>query len=86
MASDKSKKAAAAVKTDAGDGKKKALEVALAGIEKQFGKGAVLRMGDAAVKGVEVISTGCLDIDVALGVGGLPKGRIIEIYGPESSG
>ena len=70
-----------------GDDRKKALEVALGKIEKDFGKGSVMRLGDAANHlQVEVIPTGCLHLDFALGVGGLPKGRIVEIYGPESSG
>ncbi|MDR2635132.1 MAG: recombinase RecA [Clostridiales bacterium] len=64
----------------------KSLEDALLQIEKQFGKGAVMKMGDKEISGVEVISTGCLPLDIALGIGGIPKGRIIEIYGPESSG
>lgn len=67
--------------------RQKALDNALAKIEKDFGKGAIMKLGESAARmNVEVISTGCLDIDIALGVGGLPKGRIIEIYGPESSG
>ncbi|MBR5949432.1 MAG: recombinase RecA [Clostridia bacterium] len=67
--------------------KEKALEVALAQIEKQYGKGAIMLMGDAASKiKVDVISTGCIELDAALGVGGVPRGRIIEIYGPEASG
>lgn len=69
------------------DDKGKALEAALAYIEKQFGKGAVMKLGEEADKSsVEVIPTGCLSLDVALGVGGIPRGRIIEIFGPESSG
>lgn len=69
------------------DNRKKALGAALGQIEKQFGKGAVMRMGDATdTRDIEVISTGSLGLDVALGIGGLPKGRICEIYGPESSG
>lgn len=68
------------------DNKKKALSAALGQIEKQFGKGSVMRMGDATVGNIESISTGSLSLDIALGIGGLPKGRIIEIYGPESSG
>ena len=88
MATDKSKKAAknAPVVSDDGNEKKRALDIALAGIEKQFGKGAIIRMGERAVRDIEVIPTGCLDLDMALGVGGLPRGRVIEIYGPESSG
>lgn len=62
------------------------LELALAQIEKQFGKGAIMRLGDNEVQKVEAVSTGCLALDIALGIGGIPKGRIIEIYGPESSG
>jgi len=67
--------------------KTKALSAALSQIERQFGKGSVMRMGDAgAVKDVEAISTGSLSLDIALGIGGLPRGRVVEIYGPESSG
>jgi len=69
------------------ENRKKALVAALSQIEKQFGKGSVMRMGDAnAVRNIEVISTGSLGLDLALGVGGVPKGRVVEIYGPESSG
>ena len=68
------------------ENRKKALSSALSQIEKQFGKGAVMRMGDAPTPAMDVISTGSLGIDIALGIGGLPKGRVIEIYGPESSG
>lgn len=68
------------------DARKKALETALVQIEKQFGKGAVMRLGDTSISNIETFSTGALTLDIALGVGGLPKGRIIEIYGPESSG
>ena len=69
------------------DNKRKALSAALGQIEKQFGKGAVMRMGDVgAVRDIEAISTGSLGLDIALGIGGLPRGRVIEIYGPESSG
>ena len=65
----------------------KALDAVLGQIEKQYGKGAIMRLGDDSAKlNIETISTGCLDLDVALGIGGIPKGRIIEIYGPESSG
>ncbi len=66
--------------------KKKALETALANIEKQFGKGAVMKLGENSSLNVEAISTGSLGLDLALGIGGLPRGRIIEMYGPESSG
>lgn len=66
--------------------KQKALEMALIQIEKQFGKGSVMKLGEAASVPVSVIPSGCLELDIALGVGGVPKGRIIEIYGPESSG
>lgn len=66
--------------------KQKALETALAQIEKQFGKGAVMRLGQNAAMKVDAISTGTLSLDLALGIGGLPRGRITEIYGPESSG
>ena len=66
--------------------KKKALETALANLEKQFGKGAVMRLGENTHMNVEAVSTGSITLDTALGMGGVPKGRIIEIYGPESSG
>ena len=66
--------------------KEKNLEQAIAKIEKEFGKGSVMRLGDYANQNIEVIPTGCLALDIALGVGGVPRGRIIEIYGPESSG
>ncbi len=66
--------------------KKKALETAIAQIEKQYGAGAVMRLGQATAMNVDVISTGSLTLDLALGVGGVPKGRIVEVYGPESSG
>jgi len=68
------------------DNKSKALGAALAQIERQFGKGSVMRMGDAAERDIEVISTGSMGLDIALGIGGLPRGRVVEIYGPESSG
>lgn len=66
--------------------KKKALEMALGQIEKQFGKGAVMKLGESSHLNVEVIPTGALGLDIALGVGGVPRGRIVEIFGPESSG
>lgn len=83
MAIDKSRGAGAAGKTM---DKKTALETALAQIEKQFGKGAVMRLGQNEAMQVEAIPTGSLSLDLALGIGGLPRGRIVEIYGPESSG
>lgn len=66
--------------------KQKAVEIALAQIEKQFGKGSIMKMGEKATEKVDVISTGALSLDIALGIGGVPRGRITEIYGPESSG
>ena len=69
-----------------GDEREKALNDALKVIEKDFGKGALMRLGDKAEQKVQVMSSGSLALDIALGVGGYPKGRIIEIYGPESSG
>lgn len=66
--------------------KQKNLEQVIAQIEKEFGKGSIMRLGDVDVSNIEVIPTGCLPLDIALGVGGLPRGRIVEIYGPESSG
>jgi recombination protein RecA len=68
------------------DNKTKALSAALSQIERQFGKGAVMRLGDGAVQNIEAIPTGSLALDSALGIGGLPRGRVVEIYGPESSG
>jgi recombination protein RecA len=68
------------------DNRKKALDAAIAQIERQFGKGTVMRMGDKEQEVIPAISTGSLGLDIALGVGGLPRGRIVEIYGPESSG
>jgi len=68
------------------ENKKKALGAALSQIERQFGKGAVMRMGDQQLQAIPAISTGSLGLDIALGIGGLPKGRIVEIFGPESSG
>ncbi|MDO5435663.1 MAG: recombinase RecA [Clostridia bacterium] len=76
-----------AVRNEEQEAKLKALEHALADLDKQFGKGAVMKLGsDSVNKDIKVISTGCLTLDAALGVGGVPRGRIIEIYGPESSG
>jgi recombination protein RecA len=72
-------------KTDNED-KKKALDKALHNIDKEFGKGAIMRMGDKANTNIETLSTGVLSVDIALGVGGLPRGRVTEIFGPESSG
>ena len=66
--------------------KEKALELALAGIDKQFGKGSVMKMGEKGSMAIGTIPTGALALDLALGVGGLPRGRVVEIYGPESSG
>ena len=68
------------------DNRQKALAAALSQIEKQFGKGSIMKMDAEAVKDIEVVSTGSLGLDLALGVGGLPRGRVVEIYGPESSG
>ncbi|MEE3165600.1 MAG: ATPase domain-containing protein, partial [Pseudomonadota bacterium] len=66
--------------------KSKALEAALGQIERTFGKGSIMKLGENSVVEIESISTGSLGLDIALGIGGLPRGRIIEIYGPESSG
>ncbi len=82
MATPKTTKQPVSVATD----KKKALQTALAQIEKQFGSGAVMKLGQATKMNVECISTGSLGLDIALGIGGVPKGRIVEVYGPESSG
>ncbi len=71
---------------DIDQNKKRAIEMALTQIERQFGKGAIMKLGDKAVFEVPVISTGSLSIDAALGIGGFPRGRVIEVYGPESSG
>ncbi|MCH2508511.1 MAG: recombinase RecA [Dehalococcoidia bacterium] len=70
----------------ASSGREKALETTLSQIQKRFGEGALMRMGDASTLQVESISTGCISLDIALGIGGIPKGRVTEIYGPESSG
>ncbi len=74
------------ISSDDMDARKKALEAAMSQIEKQFGKGSVMRLGDQQSVEIESIPTGAISLDIALGVGGLPRGRIIEIYGPESSG
>jgi len=66
--------------------KKKSLDVALSQIEKQFGKGSIMKLGEKTKEKIDAISTGALSLDIALGIGGVPKGRIVEIYGPESSG
>ncbi|WP_333859194.1 recombinase RecA [Clostridium sp.] len=66
--------------------KLKAIESAMLQIEKQFGKGAIMKLGENSILNVDVVSTGCLDLDIALGIGGVPRGRVIEIFGPESSG
>ena len=88
MAIDKKKKETVkpVVKITDAEEKKKALETALAYIEKQFGKGAIMKLGEAKAMDIEAIPTGSMTLDMALGIGGVPKGRIIEIYGPESSG
>ncbi len=85
MAKEKTKKESAAQISDA-DAKKRALETTLLQIEKDHGKGAVMRLGESPELSVTAVSTGSLTLDLALGIGGLPKGRIVEIYGPESSG
>ncbi|MFT5777003.1 recombinase RecA [Hyphomonas sp.] len=74
------------VDKESGVDKQKALETALGNIERAFGKGSVMRLGDRKVMDIEAVSTGSLGLDIALGIGGIPRGRIIEIYGPESSG
>lgn len=66
--------------------KLKALEAAMGQIEKQFGKGSIMKLGENSILKIDAISSGCLDLDIALGIGGVPRGRIVEIYGPESSG
>ena len=80
------KTAAIASTTVADTAREKNIELAVSSITKQFGEGSIMRLGDAQKMKVETLSTGSLAVDLALGVGGLPKGRIIEIYGPESSG
>ncbi|MBN4844867.1 DNA recombination/repair protein RecA, partial [Staphylococcus sp. EG-SA-29] len=69
-----------------GSDREKALESVLAQIDKNYGKGSVMRLGDREAVKTETVSTGALSLDVALGIGGLPRGRVVEIYGPESSG
>lgn len=88
MAIDKKKKDSVkpVVKITDAEEKKKALATAIAYIEKQFGKGAIMKLGDAKAMDIEAIPTGSMTLDIALGIGGVPRGRIIEIYGPESSG
>ncbi len=83
---EKKKAAAAAPAAAAASDKRKALETAIAQIERNFGKGAIMRLGDDIPVNVEAISTGSLSLDLALGIGGVPRGRIVEIYGPESCG
>jgi recombination protein RecA len=73
-------------RTTVNNDREKALDVALAAIDKQFGKGSIMRMGEKTSMGIEAIQTGALSLDLALGVGGLPRGRVVEIFGPESSG
>ncbi len=86
MAAKKPAKPEKAVAAGTPDEKLKALEHALADLDKQFGKGAVMKLGEHADQNIQVIPTGCITLDEALGVGGIPRGRIVEIYGPESSG
>ncbi len=71
---------------DANQGRAEALNNAIKSIEKQFGKGSIMRLGEASAMNIEVISSGCMSLDIALGVGGFPRGRVVEIFGPESSG
>lgn len=66
--------------------KLKALEAAMGQIEKQFGKGSIMKLGEHSILNVDAVSTGCLDLDISLGIGGVPRGRVVEIFGPESSG
>ena len=63
--------------------KLKALEAAMGQIEKQFGKGSIMKLGEQSGLNIDAVSTGCLDLDIALGIGGVPRGRVIEIFGPE---
>ncbi|HOI33409.1 MAG TPA: recombinase RecA, partial [Bacteroidales bacterium] len=82
MTTEKAKENADKVKLE----KLKALEATLGTIEKNYGKGSIMKLGDNAIESIESISTGSIALDAALGIGGLPKGRVVEIYGPESSG
>lgn len=84
--SNNNSKSHAPVKVTEAEGKEKALKTAMEQIEKNFGKGAVMRLGENVAMNVGAIHTGSLTLDLALGIGGIPKGRIVEIYGPESSG
>lgn len=86
MASSKSKENKSAPKNSEDKGKQKAVDVAIQQIEKQFGKGSIMKFGEKVDRKVDVIPTGAISLDIALGIGGIPKGRIVEIYGPESSG
>lgn len=86
MAKEKDKSKPKVVKMTDAEEKKKALDTAIAYIEKQFGKGAIMKLGEAKAMDIEAIPTGSMTLDMALGIGGVPRGRIIEIYGPESSG
>ena len=72
--------------TDPKSGRSKAIESALSQIERQFGKGSIMRLGQATAVGTNIIPTGSLAVDAAIGIGGFPRGRVIEVYGPESSG
>jgi recombination protein RecA len=72
--------------SESNEAKKKALQLTLDKLDKTYGRGAVMKLGDEAVEEIEAISSGSIGLDLALGVGGYPRGRVIEIYGPESSG
>ncbi|MEY4061609.1 MAG: hypothetical protein RL602_240, partial [Actinomycetota bacterium] len=86
VATEKSNKANDAAQDKANVERHKALDTALAQIERQFGKGSVMKMSERQNAVIEVIPTGSIALDIALGIGGLPRGRVVEIYGPESSG